>query len=232
MSPVLTIARERLNICEVTYAELFRVLDEAGLSPERAAQRLGVSNMTLRRWRDKPQGDELPKMYERSFGPALQELIGEGKVSAKSAAAKSVGEGQAESFLATLKRLGFPENILSAGPGDRKAFVDGLAKVGDDKDRKKEVDRSKKKIGAFASWGKDWKARIDGMLKVIRSEKLTTTDKLVAYGALFYLISPIDLIPDTIPVIGYLDDFAVLGMALWYYKRRFPDLFKAEKKDD
>jgi uncharacterized membrane protein YkvA (DUF1232 family) len=31
---------------------------------------------------------------------------------------------------------------------------------------------------------------------------------------LLYILSPIDLIPDVIPVIGYLDDAAVLGLTL------------------
>lgn len=34
------------------------------------------------------------------------------------------------------------------------------------------------------------------------------------YGALGYLISPIDLIADMIPVIGYTDDAAVIALAL------------------
>lgn len=33
-------------------------------------------------------------------------------------------------------------------------------------------------------------------------------------GTLLYLLSPIDLIPDFIPVIGFLDDAAVLGACL------------------
>lgn len=33
-------------------------------------------------------------------------------------------------------------------------------------------------------------------------------------GALIYLISPIDVIPDFIPVVGYLDDAAVIGFAM------------------
>ncbi len=32
-------------------------------------------------------------------------------------------------------------------------------------------------------------------------------------GALIYVLSPIDLIPDAIPVIGYIDDAAVLAFA-------------------
>lgn len=33
-------------------------------------------------------------------------------------------------------------------------------------------------------------------------------------GALVYFISPIDVIPDFIPVVGFLDDAAVIGLAL------------------
>jgi uncharacterized membrane protein YkvA (DUF1232 family) len=46
----------------------------------------------------------------------------------------------------------------------------------------------------------------------------------VAYGALFYLILPFDLIPDSIPVFGYVDDFGILGFAVAYYARKFPEL--------
>ncbi len=37
---------------------------------------------------------------------------------------------------------------------------------------------------------------------------------LTAIGALIYFLSPIDLIPDWIPIAGYLDDAAVIGFAL------------------
>lgn len=35
-----------------------------------------------------------------------------------------------------------------------------------------------------------------------------------AVGALLYVLSPIDLIPDIIPVVGYLDDAAVVTLCL------------------
>ena len=38
--------------------------------------------------------------------------------------------------------------------------------------------------------------------------------KLVALGALIYLISPIDLIPDFIPVAGWLDDLVIVPLLL------------------
>ena len=37
-------------------------------------------------------------------------------------------------------------------------------------------------------------------------------------GSLLYVLSPMDLIPDMIPVIGYLDDVAVLTLCLKFVK--------------
>ena len=38
--------------------------------------------------------------------------------------------------------------------------------------------------------------------------------KYIVYGALGYLIMPIDAIPDLIPVVGYTDDLGVISVAL------------------
>ncbi len=38
--------------------------------------------------------------------------------------------------------------------------------------------------------------------------------KVAIYGALGYFISPIDAIPDVVPVTGYADDLGILAMAL------------------
>ncbi|MCD7945340.1 MAG: DUF1232 domain-containing protein, partial [Clostridiales bacterium] len=35
-----------------------------------------------------------------------------------------------------------------------------------------------------------------------------------AISALIYIVSPIDMIPDLVPGIGYIDDLAVLGFAM------------------
>jgi uncharacterized membrane protein YkvA (DUF1232 family) len=37
-----------------------------------------------------------------------------------------------------------------------------------------------------------------------------------------YALSPIDLIPDFIPVIGYLDDLILLPLAVWLIVRLMP----------
>ncbi len=38
-----------------------------------------------------------------------------------------------------------------------------------------------------------------------------------------YLLSPIDLVPDFIPVLGYLDDLVVVSLLLWLFFRLVPD---------
>jgi len=43
--------------------------------------------------------------------------------------------------------------------------------------------------------------------------------KIVIVLTAIYLLNPIDLIPDFIPVIGQLDDIIVLGLAIRYIKR-------------
>ena len=40
------------------------------------------------------------------------------------------------------------------------------------------------------------------------------TSIAMAVGALVYFLSPVDLIPDFIPVVGYLDDAVVVGLAI------------------
>lgn len=46
------------------------------------------------------------------------------------------------------------------------------------------------------------------------SEKCSVKDRAIIYGALAYLLSPIDAIPDLTPVLGYTDDMAIIAVAL------------------
>ena len=44
----------------------------------------------------------------------------------------------------------------------------------------------------------------------LHSDKVSVKDKAIIIGALGYLISPLDVIPDAIPIAGLGDDLAVL----------------------
>lgn len=53
-----------------------------------------------------------------------------------------------------------------------------------------------------------------------------TKAKLIIAGALGYFISPIDIIPDFIPIIGYTDDIAVLAAAIFTVASHIKDAHK------
>lgn len=46
--------------------------------------------------------------------------------------------------------------------------------------------------------------------------------KIVGGAALAYLLSPIDLIPDFIPLAGQLDDLLIVPAGLWLARRMIP----------
>ncbi len=48
----------------------------------------------------------------------------------------------------------------------------------------------------------------------LQSGKVSKTDKAIIIGALGYMISPLDVIPDAIPIAGLTDDLAVLVFVL------------------
>lgn len=65
---------------------------------------------------------------------------------------------------------------------------------------------------------------------VAQSPKCPTKVKAGIYGALGYLISPFDFIPDFAPIIGYTDDAAVIGIALLLAQMYIDDDIKAQAR--
>lgn len=49
---------------------------------------------------------------------------------------------------------------------------------------------------------------------LMQSDKISLKDKAIIIGALGYLISPLDAVPDAIPIAGLADDLGVLLYAL------------------
>jgi len=211
----------------MTYGTVFRLIAETRLSPERAAEILGVSGMTLRRWKGLPPDEEIPVLYARAFAAGVPQLIIDGHLPAESLTARDIMlEHNLTAMRATMKALGCSgpwAGRQSAGRVD--SVVVGLSQIGADPKHVKFVDRHKTALSGFAAKGPDWKERIKGLASVIRSSRLTSLDKVVAYGALFYLLTPLDMIPDNIPFFGFLDDFALLELALAYYRSHFPKFF-------
>lgn len=67
---------------------------------------------------------------------------------------------------------------------------------------------------------KDTWPYLQAMLRLIRAyyrgdyRAITESTLIVIIAAIIYVVSPLDVIPDAIPAIGYLDDATVLALAL------------------
>ena len=65
---------------------------------------------------------------------------------------------------------------------------------------------------------------------VAQSPKCPMKVKAGIYGALGYLISPFDFIPDFAPIVGYTDDAAAIGIALLLAQMYIDDDIKAQAR--
>jgi uncharacterized membrane protein YkvA (DUF1232 family) len=56
-----------------------------------------------------------------------------------------------------------------------------------------------------------------------RDPRVSWVVKLLAIAVAFYALSPIDLIPDFIPVLGYLDDLIIVPLGIWFVIALIPE---------
>jgi len=208
------------------YSHLLSLVEDAHLSPEQLGKRMGISGMTVRRWREKPPKGDLPTLYQKALQDVVSELVAENRLSLDSVVVKNItAEGASWPTVSSNNSLGVTHGMLAGASKNPKHLMESLSRLGSQEPKIEEVKKSRKFILSFKKMGQEWSFRISSLMKVLESNELNTFDKLVAYGALFYLICPFDLIPDYIPVFGYMDDFIVLGFAVAYYVKRFPHLF-------
>ena len=83
------------------------------------------------------------------------------------------------------------------------------------------------KLKAFA---KALKAEIAVLASAIRDPRTPWTAKLLGVAIVAYAVSPIDLIPDFIPVLGYVDDLILLPLGLWAVRKLIPADVLAEHR--
>jgi uncharacterized membrane protein YkvA (DUF1232 family) len=57
---------------------------------------------------------------------------------------------------------------------------------------------------------------------VLRHPKTPRSAQFFLGAAIAYVLSPIDLIPDFIPVIGHLDDVILVPLLIWFALRLIP----------
>jgi len=210
-----------LILRNMKYGVLQRIILETGQSPENLSDTFGVANMTIRRWMAQPPRRPIPAIKTSAISQGILKLIETGRIAAESRSVQDYfRESASVPFLANLEALGWR---LDTG-ADLSQVLKQIGKVSD---HQKVVNGASSLWPRYRKLGTDWREKVDFLLSVLKSRQLTNADKAIAFGALFYLLSPIDLIPDHIPVVGLLDDFGILAMALAYYRQHYPILSRA-----
>jgi uncharacterized membrane protein YkvA (DUF1232 family) len=72
------------------------------------------------------------------------------------------------------------------------------------------------------AWARNLKAEVLALWLAARDSRTPLGAKLVAGLVAAYALSPIDLIPDFIPVLGLVDDLLLLPVGIWLALRLIP----------
>ncbi|MEO5494494.1 MAG: YkvA family protein [Sphingomonas sp.] len=83
-------------------------------------------------------------------------------------------------------------------------------------------------IEALKRWARMLKRDVVALWLAARDPRVPWMAKAVAGGVAAYALSPIDLIPDVIPVLGYLDDLLIVPAGIWLAVRMIPPELMAE----
>lgn len=78
-------------------------------------------------------------------------------------------------------------------------------------------------IERLRAWARALKREVMALWLAARDPRVPMLAKLLAGLVAAYALSPIDLIPDFIPVLGYLDDVLILPAGIWLAVRMIPD---------
>ncbi|QOZ32940.1 YkvA family protein [Bradyrhizobium sp. CCBAU 53421] len=84
------------------------------------------------------------------------------------------------------------------------------------------------RLSSIKSWARNLKRDSVALYLAARDPRVPWYAKALAIAIAAYALSPIDLIPDFIPVIGYLDDLILLPLGIWLAISLVPDEVMAE----
>lgn len=84
--------------------------------------------------------------------------------------------------------------------------------------------------GRLKGWARSVKREVLTVYLLARDPRLAWPLRLLALGVAAYALSPIDLIPDAIPVLGFLDDLLLVPAGLYLVLRLAPAELTAEHR--
>ena len=83
-------------------------------------------------------------------------------------------------------------------------------------------------LARVKSWANNLRRDVVALFLAARDTRTPWYAKVAAGVVAAYALSPIDLIPDFIPIVGYLDDLVLVPLGIWVAVRLIPDDLMAE----
>jgi uncharacterized membrane protein YkvA (DUF1232 family) len=84
--------------------------------------------------------------------------------------------------------------------------------------------------GGLRAWASRLKRDLVAVSHAARDPRTPLAVRILALGLLAYVLSPIDLIPDFIPVLGLVDELILVPIGLWVLIRLIPPAVMAEHR--
>ena len=82
----------------------------------------------------------------------------------------------------------------------------------------------------ISAWAKALKLDVLALWFALTHPGISGWAKVITFMAVAYALSPIDLIPDFIPVLGYLDDLIIVPVLVWLALKLVPiDVLKQSR---
>jgi len=187
---------------------------ESKLSPEKFGSRLGISGMTLRRWKTAKRTQMLPKIYQLALIDMIHQLLGEGVLSFRSKVVRKILKSQKDmSGKALVRLLSIPKDCLS---GRDQHVIAALVQMGKSTTNRRLVDKGQKALSKIGKQGACWASALAKLRGILASEESSKHQVDLSYGALFYLLSPVDLILRPIEFFSKMHIFGVLNLVIFY----------------
>jgi uncharacterized membrane protein YkvA (DUF1232 family) len=77
-------------------------------------------------------------------------------------------------------------------------------------------------MSTLRTWARGLKREVAALYFAARDPRTPRGVRILAFLVVAYALSPIDLIPDFIPVLGYLDDLILVPLGIWLVVRLLP----------
>lgn len=83
-------------------------------------------------------------------------------------------------------------------------------------------------LGRWRDWARQLKREVYALYLAYRDPRTPLLAKVLTACVVGYALSPIDLIPDPIPILGYLDDLVIVPLGILLVRRMIPAVVMAD----